>query len=86
MKAGIFIGYKVLWVTKMATHGKYEAPFALETGEDHSIRSNIVPMQAFTFFPPRKSLINLQNFVNKVQSFSDVQKRIFVGDLCLHRK
>jgi len=30
MKVGIFIEYKVLWVTKMVTYGKYEGPFVLE--------------------------------------------------------
>lgn len=50
MKAGIFIEYKVLWVTKMVTYGKYEVPFVLENYEDHLIRSNIVPMQVLHSF------------------------------------
>lgn len=45
MKAGIFIEYKVLWVTKMVTYGKYEVLLVLENYEDHLIRSNVVPMQ-----------------------------------------
>lgn len=50
MKAGIFIEYKVLWVTKMVTYGKYEVPFVLENYEDHLIRSNVVPMQVLHSF------------------------------------
>lgn len=45
MKVGIFIEYKVLWVTKMVTSGKYEVLLVLENYEDHLIRSNVVPMQ-----------------------------------------
>lgn len=35
MKAGICIEYKVLWVTKMVTYGKYEVSLVLENYEDH---------------------------------------------------
>lgn len=45
MKAGIFIEYKVLWVTKMVMYGKYEVLLVLENYEDHLIRSNVVSMQ-----------------------------------------